>query len=57
MGQKWQKKVTKNVIELKIWIYFKTTSNGLFETLNSSEKSFDFGWDRTRVPMLASSQR
>ena len=27
------------------------------ETLDSSEKSFDFGWNRTRVSTLASYQR
>ena len=33
------------------------TSNGLFKTLDSSEKIFDFGRNRTRVPALASWQR
>ena len=36
---------------------FKMTSIVLFETLDSFENSFDFDWNRTRVPTLASLQR
>ena len=39
----------KNLIEFKILIEFKRTSNVLFETFDSYEKRFDFGWNRTRA--------
>ena len=43
----------KKLIKFETEIKFVTTSKIVFKTLNSFEKSFDFGWDRTRITRLA----
>lgn len=42
---------------IKFNLKFKFNSFKTTNVLDSTEKSFDLGWNRTRVPTLGSSQR